>query len=74
MMMLDDLVLEIRQLPLTTRLELVEMIAESVRQELAITAPKATHLVRGMLRPEGELPSDEALKQDYIDYLDEKYK
>ncbi len=72
-MMLDTLVLEIRQLPLTTRLELVEMIAESVREELA-TIPNVPTLTVGMLKPEGATLSDDELKQDYINYLDEKYK
>lgn len=74
MMMLDDLVLEIRQLPLTTRLALVELIAESVRQELATVEPATPQLMMGMLRSEGELPTDQDLKQAYIDYLDDKYK
>lgn len=74
MMMLDDLVLEIRQLPLTSRLALVGLIAESVREELATATPDTFPLVMGMLRPEGELPTDQDLKQAYIDYLDDKYK
>lgn len=75
-MMLDSLVLEIRQLPLLTRLALVEIIAESVRQELAqVSEPvMADSLTRGMLRPEGRIPSDEELQDDYINYLIQKYK
>jgi hypothetical protein len=60
-------------LPLTTRLALVEIIAESVRQELAATT-EAPELVMGMLRPEGSVPTDQDLKEDYINYLDDKYK
>lgn len=75
-MMLDSLVLEIRQLPLLTRLALVEIIAESVRQELAegAEAALAEPLTQGMLRPEGQLASDQELKDDYINYLIDKYK
>ncbi|MCC7162286.1 MAG: hypothetical protein IT331_07315 [Anaerolineae bacterium] len=75
-MMLDSLVLEIRQLPLLTRLALVEIIAESVRQELAqVSEPvMADSLTRGMLRPEERIPSDEELQDDYINYLIQKYK
>lgn len=75
-MALDSLVLEIRQLPLLARLALVEIIAESVRQELAEGAepePKVS-FSSGMLRPEGELPADRELKEDYIGYLIQKYK
>ncbi|HZQ09558.1 MAG TPA: hypothetical protein VFD70_23475 [Anaerolineae bacterium] len=70
--MLDTLILEIRQLPLLTRLALVEIIAESVRQELA-NLPSSV-LTMGMLRPEGRLPTDQELEEDYINYLIEKYK
>jgi hypothetical protein len=75
-MMLDTLVLEIRQLPLVTRLALVEIIAESVRQELLVESATADtpNWKKGMLRPEGQLPSDKELKEDYVDYLIEKYK
>lgn len=72
-MALDTLILEIKQLPLTTRLALVEIIAESVRQELAATT-EAPELVMGMLGPEGSVPTDQELKEDYINYLDDKYK
>jgi hypothetical protein len=69
-MALDTLVLEIKQLPLVTRLALVEIIAESVREELAA----APELKLGMLQPAGQLPTDDELKDDYINYLIEKYK
>jgi hypothetical protein len=71
-MMLDALVLEIKQLPVTTRLALVEIIAESVRQELS--ALQGQKLSMGMLKPEGAIPSDEELHDDYVTYLIEKYK
>lgn len=75
-MMLDTLVLEIRQLPLVTRLALVEIIAESVRQELVAetTTTGAPDWTTGMLRPEGQAPSDKELKDDYVEYLIQKYK
>lgn len=72
-MALDTLILEIKQLPLTTRLALVQIIAESVRQELAATT-EASELVMGMLGPEGGVPTDQELKEDYINYLEDKYK
>jgi hypothetical protein len=74
-MMLDTLVLEIKQLPLLTRLALVEIIAESVRQELAVSAESepAPDWKAGMLRPEGELASDQELEEDYTNYLIQKY-
>lgn len=75
-MALDTLVFEIKQLPLVTRLALVEIIAESVRQELAegLDPTSGGAFARGLLQSAGELPSDQELKDDYIDYLIQKYK
>lgn len=46
-----------------------------IQQELQLEYPLkgSAKRVRGMLRTEGELPSDEELKEDYINYLEEKY-
>jgi len=68
----NSLVLEIKQLPVMKRLVLIEIIAESVRQELGASSV-SPRLGMGMLRPEGVVPTDEELKHDYINYLDDKY-
>lgn len=76
MMTLDTLALEIKQLPLLARLMLVEIIAESVRQELLDAANgvgPAPRLELGMLRTEEPIPSDQEIKDGYTEYLIEKY-
>ncbi len=74
-MTVKDLVYEIRQLPLNERLELLEAVTHSVREEIEFTRPAGPSLDRvlGMLRPDGPLPTDQELKDDYINYLVEKY-
>ncbi len=70
-----ELLSEIGRLPLAERVELLEAISRSVREELEPRAPRrgvATRL-RGIAKPDGPLPSDEELKEDYIRYLTEKY-
>ncbi len=44
-------------------------------KELLTETPEDSSLSRvlGIIKPDGETPTDEELKQDYIDYLDEKY-
>lgn len=75
-MSLDILVLEIRQLPILTRLALIQIITESVRQELAEESKPHSEslLTRGMLQPKGTTPTEQELKDDYINYLIDKYR
>jgi hypothetical protein len=72
-MTVDALLHQIGQLPLTRRLALIEQIAKSVREELATTLVAPT-LTKGMLRAESELPTEQELKDAYINYLDDKYR
>ncbi len=42
-------------------------------REMVVEPDKSSKLVRGMLKPDGQMPTDEDLKQDYTDYLIRKY-
>lgn len=68
---------EIKQLSFKERLELLEAIARSLQAELVPSSQPepASSLNRslGILKPEGPMPTDEELKEDYINYLIEKY-
>ena len=80
---------ELEKLPLAERLALIEMLTRSVREEIASTTvqPDTQHervaiqprpgsslsRVLGMLKPDGPMPTDEELKEDYINYLIRKY-
>ena len=72
---------EIKQLPVSERLALIEVISRSLREDLEAKDDArerarrlaAVRRLRGSLKPEGELPSDEEVKESYTDYLAEKY-
>jgi hypothetical protein len=44
---------------------------EARRQQLTSIAPASAIL--GMLQPEGHIPTDEEIKEDYVNYLIRKY-
>jgi len=71
----EQLIEEIRQLPLEERLELLEIISRSVRAERRPRASSGSvsSRLRGIAKFDGPPPSDEELKEDYIRYLTEKY-
>ena len=71
----QQLLSEIGRLPLAERVELLEAITRSVREELQTRAPRRGSVMdlRGIAKPDGPPPSDEELKEDYIRYLAEKY-
>jgi hypothetical protein len=84
-----DMAVELEKLPLVERLALIERLTHSVREEIASSAeppdtqpemaaiqPKpgsSLSRVLGMLRPDGPMPTDEELKEDYTNYLIRKY-
>lgn len=47
--------------------------ARAGRQNRIAEKLAAVHRLRGMFRSDGPPPTDEELKQDYIDYLTKKY-
>ncbi|HEX8146327.1 MAG TPA: hypothetical protein VF591_03910 [Pyrinomonadaceae bacterium] len=71
----QQLLSEIERLSLAERVELLEAITRSVREELRprTRTPGAAARLRGIARPDGAPPSDEELKEDYVNYLDGKY-
>jgi hypothetical protein len=70
-----QLIEEIRQLPLEERMKLLEAISRSVREEMRPRERResAVRRLRGIAKPDGPLPSDEEIKEDYTRYLTEKY-
>ena len=80
----EELIKEINQLPPNKRKALAEAILRSVQNENgpqpgelpevpSAERMAAFHRLRGMLKTDGEPPTDAALKDDYINYLTEKY-
>ena len=72
-----ELIKEIMQLPLEQRMELLETISRSVREEMQPrprenSVPLSQRLY-GILKFDGDPPTDEELKNHYADYLLEKY-
>ncbi len=71
-----EILLEFQRMSLEKQLELLEALthvirenAESVKEDDG-TPPR---LERGMLRPDGPLPAEAELGQDYTSYLIRKY-
>jgi hypothetical protein len=83
-MMQTELLEEIIQLPIPERIEIIEKISQSVRkdlqngQESQISAERrheAYLRLKGAASVPGKIPpTDEEIKEDYTNYLIEKYK
>ena len=75
-MTIQEIIDEINKLPFDLRLELLERLADSLRDEWEPkSAMKASvNEVRGMLKSNGPVSTDEELKSAYTDYLLEKYQ
>lgn len=71
----EELLDEIRRLPIEQRIELLEAIARSVSEEVQPRARDATLVsrLRGIAKFDGPPPSDEEIKDEYARYLTEKY-
>ncbi len=71
----EQVVAEVMRLPAQERLRLLEMIAASLQTERPGPLPRGVPAsqVEGILKPDGPMPTDEELKDDYIQYLMEKY-
>ena len=70
-----EIVAEIERLPQAEQQALLLWLVKHARIEtrrVKNEIPPAT-LVRGMLKPEGPLPSDQELHDDYVEYLIRKY-
>lgn len=67
-MSVKELLAEIEHLTFNERLELAEAIMRGLRESLSTD-------LRGILKPvQGETIDDQALDDDYIEYLEEKYR
>lgn len=83
-----EIVKQINQLPITERVEIIEEVSRGVRLDLRNSngasesqdaarekRREAIRRLRGIAKVEGKpAPTDEEVKQDYYDYLAEKYK
>lgn len=71
----QELVASVKKLPPEERLSLMEVLAQSLKVDMALQGERPSSLsrVRGMLKGEGPPPSDDELKNDYTEYLIEKY-
>jgi hypothetical protein len=71
----EELIKEIKGLPLTGRLMVLDAISQSIREEERPPKSRVSVVDQlwGIGKPDGPLPSDEELKEDYIRYPTEKY-
>jgi hypothetical protein len=71
----EQLIDEIRRLPVERRVELLELIARDVREEIRPRDGRESLVerLRGIAKPDREPPTDEEIKEDYARYLTEKY-
>jgi hypothetical protein len=81
--MQTELIEQIIHLPIAERVEIIERISRSVREDLSEKhkeisleeRKKAVDRLRGIAAVEGKTPpTDEEVKEDYANYLAEKYK
>lgn len=77
-MIYQELVTEIRDLPLVEQLSLMETLSQFISRRLVKSTPTAASSltrVRGMLKPAANapIPTDTELADDYTDYLMKKY-
>lgn len=78
-----ELIEQIIHLPIAERVEIIERISRSVREDLRASSKKinlaerkkAVDRLRGIAAVEGKTaPTDEEIEKDYTNYLAEKYK
>jgi len=71
----EELIKEIKQLPVEERIAVIDEISQSVQEETESRGARVSIVDKlyGIAKPDGPVPSDEELKEDYIRYLTEKY-
>jgi hypothetical protein len=71
----EELLAELNRLSLDERLDILEQLSRNIRHELHSIPKRKVPVeeVLGLLKPDGPMPTDEELKRDYIDYLENKY-
>jgi len=71
----DEILSLALHLSLNEQLMLIEILARSIRKKVESTPKRKSSLalMRGIIKPDGAMPTDEELKEDYVDYLIKKY-
>ena len=70
-----DLVQQIRELPREDRLELLRELVKSLEvEEHLVFRSSSLARVRGMLKTDAPPPTDEQIRENYVQYLVEKYQ
>jgi hypothetical protein len=71
----EELIKEIKQLPVEERIAVIDEISQSVQEETQSREARVPIVDKlyGIAKPDTSMPSDEELKEDYIRYLTEKY-
>ena len=70
-----EIVTEIERLPQAEQRSFLEWLSQRIQpkpRRVKSEIPPAT-LIRGMLKPEGPVPTDRELHDDYVEYLIRKY-
>jgi hypothetical protein len=76
MTLYTEVVSKVQRMSQAEKLALLRVLVDSMNQETPKTKRKHTlKALYGALRPkDGRIPTDDELKQDYVNYLAEKYK
>jgi hypothetical protein len=71
----QEIAAQIRRMPVQERLELLDVLARSLKDDLEFQGRVTSSLerIRGIAKPDGESPSDSEIKDDYTNYLLRKY-
>lgn len=70
----QEIAVQIRRLPLQERLDLLEVLARSLKDELEPTSHTSSlERIRGIGKPDDVPPTDVQISDDYADYLQRKY-
>ena len=67
----EQVVVEVMRLPVEERLRLLEVIAVSLQADHTAALPRGVPAgqLEGILKPDGPIPTDEELQDDYTCYL-----
>ena len=67
----EQVVVEVMRLPVEERLRLLEVIAVSLQAEQTAVLPRGVPAsrVEGILKPDGPMPTDDELQDDYTRFL-----
>ncbi len=71
-MVVQELLDEIKRLPIDDQLDMLEALSHNIREVLHRQMPMDS--LRGLLKSDQPAPTDEVLKSHYIDYLADKYQ